>query len=261
MKRQVVFITGASRGLGKKLAEKFVQEGSVVYSGVRDLSKAPQGTHPVHLDLEKEGTLIQAVKTIIASQGKIDILINNAGIAYVGPVDSMTLQEAHHQFEVNFFGPFRLTQLILPHMRKQCSGKILFISSVRAVDSGAYIGLYSASKAALEAIAFDWAATLSKWNISVSIAQPGPIDTGIEFKTGQYFTQNPYPSLGKLSLDLQPTEDVCNVIMEKLQDPRSTFKFQSSDAVTAIIGQHLQDPTGKKWLQNQKDVFSKLNQP
>ena len=187
MKQKVVFITGASRGLGKALAEKFLEENYIVCSGVRDLSKAPKGTHPIALDLTREKTLSQAVNDIISSYGKIDLLINNAGIAYVGPVDSMTMEEARDLFEVNFFGPFRLTQLILPYMRKQKSGKILFVSSTKAVESGAYIGMYSASKAALEAIAFDWAVTLSKWNISVSVAQPGPIDTGIEFKHGNYF--------------------------------------------------------------------------
>jgi len=75
-------------------------------------------------------------------------------------------------------------------LRKQHSGKILFISSDKAVDSGAYIGLYSASKAAIEAIAFDWAVTLSKWNIFVSVMQPGPIATGIELKQGSYFNND-----------------------------------------------------------------------
>lgn len=255
MKKQTVFITGASRGLGKALAEKFIEENYIVFSGVRDITKAPKGSQPILLDLSKEESIDQAVKQVVKKSEKLDILIHNAGIAYVGPVDSMTLEEARSLFEVNFFGPFRLTQLLLPYMRKQRSGKILFVSSIRAVDSGAHIGLYSASKAALESIAFDWAITLSQWNISVSVVQPGPIDTGIELHRGQYFkNEDPYPPLGNISLDLQPVDQVCEVIVEKLKANELPFKFQTSAMGTDTSSMHLTDPSGNERLKSQKKI-------
>ncbi|CCB87868.1 putative short chain dehydrogenase/reductase family protein (plasmid) [Simkania negevensis Z] len=256
MKKQIIFITGASKGLGKALAKKFIEEGNTVYCGVRNTSAAPNGSYPVFLDLTIEVSLINAVNHIIKTSGKIDILIHNAGIAFVGPVDSMTLEESRRMFEVNFFAPFRLTQLFLPYFRKQRYGKILFVSSIRAIDSGAYIGLYSASKAALESIAFDWAVTLSRWNIIVSVVQPGPIDTGIELQTGHYFhDNNPYPPLENISLDLQPVDQVCEVIVEKLKAKELPFKFQTNIEGAKTANKHLIDPSWNEWCKAQKSFF------
>ncbi|QVL57775.1 MAG: SDR family NAD(P)-dependent oxidoreductase [Simkaniaceae bacterium] len=254
MTKKVALITGASKGLGKALAEALSKH-YTIYAGVRDTSKAPEGTLPIHLDLTKEETLTQAVDHIIIHHQKIDLLIHNAGVCYVGPVDSFTPQEVQHQFQVNFFGPLQLTQLILPHMRKQKSGKILFISSIRAVDSGPYIGVYSASKAALEAAALDWAVTLSPWNISVSIFQPGPINTGIEFKHGTHFETSPYPPLKNFSLDLQSTPDVCKAILDQLNNPTPPFIAQSNSSTTKEAQKILKDSTGNTHLNAEKSWF------
>lgn len=252
MNKPIVFITGASRGLGKALATK-LSENHIVYSGVRNLSDAPPNTLPIHLDLTREDSMQEAINHIIQNHHHIDTLIHNAGICYVGPVDSMTPEEAHHQFQVNFFGPLRLTQLALPHMRKRKSGHILFISSDKAIDSGPYIGLYSASKAALEATATDWATSLTPWNITVSIFQPGPINTNIPFHQGTYFTENPYPPLKNFTLQTQSTEEVCNAILKHLSS--STFKSQSSPSVTKTLKTHLTDPSGNTLLSSQKAWF------
>lgn len=256
MTKKIALITGASKGLGRALATS-LSENYIVYSGVRDISKAPEKTLPIHLDLTDKETLSKAVDHIITHHKKIDLLIHNAGVCYVGPVDSMTSQETKHQFQVNFFGPLELTQLILPHMRNEKSGKILFITSIRAVDSGPYIGVYSASKAALEATALDWAVTLSPWNISVSVFQPGPTNTGIEFKQGTHFKNSPYPQLKDFSLELQPTEDVCKAIVNQLNNPHPPFLAQSHPTTTNEAQKILKDPTGnthfnegKTWFQN-----------
>lgn len=252
MKKPVVLITGASRGLGKALATT-LSENYIVYSGVRNLLDAPPNTLPIHLDLTQEDSMEQVIDRIIQNHHSIDILIHNAGICYIGPVDSMTPEEAQHQFQVNFFGPVRLTQLALPYMRKQKSGHILFISSNKAVDSGPYIGLYSASKAALEAVATDWAITLTPWDISVSIFQPGPINTNIPLIRGTYFKQNPYPPLKRFSLQTQPTEEVCTAILKHLNS--SSFKSQSSPTITKDLKNHLTDPSGNTLLSSQKSWF------
>ena len=254
MTKNIVLIIGASKGLGKSLVQSLSKQ-YIVYAGVRDTSKAPKGTLPIHLDLTKEETLTQAVDHIINHHQKIDLLIHNAGVCYIGPVDSFTPQETKNQFQVNFFGPLQLTQLILPHMRKQNSGKILFISSIRAVDSGPYIGVYSASKSALEAAALDWAVTLTPWNISVSIFQPGPINTGIEFKQGTQFKASPYPPLKNFSLDLQPTENVCKAILDHLHHPNPPFKAQSHPSTTEEAKKILKDPTGNIHLNAEKSWF------
>jgi len=165
MIKKVILVTGASRGLGKNLAQALAKEGHIVYSGVRNIKKAPKNTIGIRLDLKCEKSLKRCVQQIIKTHHKIDMLINNAGIAYDCGVDCLKMTEIKELFEVNFFGAFRLTQLVLPYMRQKRNGRILFISSIRGIENFAYMGAYSASKAALEAIAFDWAVTLSKWSL------------------------------------------------------------------------------------------------
>lgn len=254
MKEPVVLVTGASRGLGKAIAISLVENGYCVYAGVRDLNQAPEGTIPIWVDLTNEDSLRLCVQQLIKESGKIDVLINNAAIAYFGGVDTMTVKEARDLFEVNFFGNFLLTQLFLPHMRQQMQGKVFFISSIRGVESCAYMGMYSASKAALEAIAFDWAVTLSKWNITVSVVQPGPLNTGIDIKHGTYFAanENPYNSYGDFNLDLQPVEEAAKVIVERILDCSPPFRFQTCEFSKKVVEKHLKDGSGMDWYLEQK---------
>lgn len=254
MKGKVVLVTGASGGLGRTIVAQLLKEGCSVISGVRSIDKASLGTHPIVLNLTDEDSLEKGVDQIIKKFGKIDIIIHNAGVACAGPVDSFTIKEARELFDVNVFGPFRLTQLALPFMRERMFGKIVFVSSVRAVDSGAFIGLYSASKSALESMAFDWAITLSKWNIEVSVFQPGPIATNIELKHGSYFKEgSPYPSLKNFSLDLQNPNEVAQALVSHLKSENPSYKLQSSEQIKGIVGKHLIDPTGNQWKREQID--------
>lgn len=254
MRETVVLVTGASRGLGRAIAILLVKRGYRVYAGVRELKDAPDETIPVWIDLTNERSLCLCAEKIIGENGRIDILINNAAIAYFGGVDTMTIKEARDLFEVNFFGTFFLTQLFLPYMRQQRQGKIFFVSSIRGVESCAYMGMYSASKAALEAIAFDWAVTLSRWNIVVSVIQPGPLNTGIDIKHGSYFSpdENPYAPYGEFNLDLQSVEEAAKVILEKILDPSPPFRFQTDEYSKKIVDKHLRDYSGMDWFLEQK---------
>ena len=255
MDQNVVLISGTSRGLGKVLAEELVKRNYHVYSGVREIDHAPKGTTPLLLDVTKEEQIEEGVKRVIAESGKIDFLIHNAAIAYYGAAESMTLDQVKDLFTVNLFGAFRLTQQALPFMRSRRSGKILFVSSIRAIESCAYMGMYSASKAALEAYAFDLAATLVKWNISVSVIQPGPMDTGIELKEGSHFKDpknNPYLPYGHVELIVQSTREVGTKIAELLTAPSAPFRVQTNSFSKECVAKHLKDPTGMKWLEEQQ---------
>lgn len=255
MDKKVALITGASRGLGKVLAEELVSAGYFVYAGVRDLIKAPESTSSILLDMACEEDLQNCVKTIIEEKGKIDLLIHNAAEAYWGAADSLTLAEARQLFEVNVMGPFRLTQLVLPYMRDKRSGRITFISSIRAVESCAFMGMYSGSKAALEAIAFDWAATCHQWNLLVSVVEPGPLDTNIVLKHGSYFPSekdNPYLPYGDVSLTVQPVNKAAEAIIEHLQDPNPPFRFQTNLFSKEVALKHLKDSTGRQWCEEQR---------
>ena len=261
--KKVVLITGASRGLGNILANDLIGYGYRVYGGVRPgYKKKADLFFPVFLDLTREEDLQKCVDEIVKRENQIDILIQNAGLLYAGAPDTFTLEEIHYLFEVNVFGPVQLTQLVLPHMRKQKQGKIIFIGSIRGVESHAYRGLYSSTKAAIESIAFDWAVSLSSWNIKVTVIEPGPLSTNPSVIQGSYFDSklNPYPHIQDFKLIWQSPYEIAPLIREILDDPNPYFRYQTNSVVQERISSHLQDTTGQKWFNEQKRWFDESTQ-
>ena len=255
--KKIIFITGASKGLGKIVTQGLIKQGHTVYAGVRNLATAPVDAIPLVLDLRDENTMSEAIQHIIREEGVLDVLIHNAGIAYYGPVDSLTVSEAQDLFQVNFFGPFRLSQLALPYMREKKSGRMLFVSSIRGIESLGLMGLYSASKASIEAIAFDWAVTLAKWGIIVSVLQPGPMDTGIHINHGTFFTEqeNPYLPYPKVDVIWESSQHTCDKILEWIDIASPDFRIQSTSFAKNTVDKHLKDSSGKQWYGEQYRLF------
>ena len=133
--KKVVLITGASSGIGKSTAKQLLKEGHTVYGAARRVEKMTdlknEGAHIIALDVADDSSMVAAVNQIINEQGGIDVLVNNAGYGSYGAIEDVEISEAKRQFEVNIFGLARLTQLVLPYMRKNRSGKIINISSKR----------------------------------------------------------------------------------------------------------------------------------
>lgn len=255
MSEKIALVTGATKGLGKALAETLIDLGYIVYAAGRNIANAPEAAIAIELDLANETSIHKCVDQIIHEKGRIDLLVNNAAVAYWGAPDSMTIDEIRNLFEINFFGTIRLTQLVIPYMRENCSGRIVFVSSIRGIESCAYMGMYSATKAAIESVALDWAAALSKWNILVSVVQPGPLDTGIHILHGTHFKQkNPYLPYPEICLQNQDTYEAAHFITKHISDPCPVFRFQTSLSATKIIAKHLIDPSGTKWLNEQKSI-------
>jgi len=122
---KIILITGASSGMGKETALQLIKEGHIVYGAARRVESMKElvdnGGHAIKMDVTNEETIKQGVEQLIQEQGKIDILINNAGYAIYGAVEDTSMEDARRQFELNIFGLARLTQLVLPHMRKRLS--------------------------------------------------------------------------------------------------------------------------------------------
>lgn len=133
-KEEVVLITGASSGIGYQTAEMLLEQGYRVYGAARRVERMDylkkKGLIPLKLDITQEASIVNLVDKVIDDAGRIDILINNAGYGSYGVIENVSIEEARNQFEVNLFGLARLVQLVLPHMRKNKTGKIINISSM-----------------------------------------------------------------------------------------------------------------------------------
>ncbi len=183
--KQVILITGCSSGLGKFLAEKLSQRGSIVYAGVRNESdkKNLEGfsqekkvlLHPVILDVTRQNTIHAAIKRITTTEKRIDVLINNAGYTLTGPAMSVSMQDFQKLLDVNVLGAFALMQAVYPSMKKNGRGKIINITSLNGLLALPNFSLYSASKFALQALSIAMRYELQKERIWITTLAPGAI--------------------------------------------------------------------------------------
>lgn len=181
MKKKVILITGASSGMGKAFALQLLEEGHKVYGAARRVERMQdleeKGGTALAADLTQEKDLQKAVDQIISAEGRIDVLINNAGYAIYGAVEETAIEEARRQFEVNLFGLGALTQMVLPHMRAAGTGQIINISSMGGKMYTPLGAWYHASKHALEGWSDVLRLELKPKGIDVVLIEPGIIST------------------------------------------------------------------------------------
>ena len=176
-----VLITGASSGIGKATAETLLKAGYSVYAAARRIEKMrdleSQGAKLVKIDVTDEASMTSGINSILAEAGSIDVLVNNAGYGSYGALEDVPLDEARRQFEVNIFGLARLTQLVLPKMRENKSGKIINISSMGGKVYSQFGAWYHATKHALEGLSDCLRLETAPFGIDVIIIEPGGIKT------------------------------------------------------------------------------------
>ena len=178
---KVILITGASSGIGKDTALSLIKEGHVVYGVARRLEMMKDivraGGHAVKMDILKERNIDDVVNQIIKEQSRVDVLINNAGYGLWGAVETISIDEARRQFDVNIFGLAYLTKKIIPIMRKQKSGKIINMSSMGGKVYTPFGAWYHATKYALEGWSDCLRIELKSFGIDVILIEPGVIKT------------------------------------------------------------------------------------
>ncbi len=179
--KKIVLLTGASSGIGYKTAELLASLDYKVYGAARRVEKMASlsvlGITPIEMDVTDEISINQAVQKIIDQEGRIDVLINNAGYGSYGAIENVTLEEAKRQFDTNLFGVARLVQLVMPYMREQHAGKIINISSM-AGRVTTYMGAwYHATKYALEAFSDALRMEVKPFGVAVVLVEPGGIKT------------------------------------------------------------------------------------
>lgn len=178
---KTALVTGASSGIGRETALLLNEHGYTVYAAARRKEKmtdlAAKGIRTLYMDVEMDGSMVEAVRQILAEQDGIDVLVNNAGYGIYGTVEDVPMSEARRQFDVNVFGLARMCQLVLPSMRERGRGRIVNISSVAGRMSIALGAWYHASKHAVEAISDSLRNEVKDFGIQVVIVEPGIIDT------------------------------------------------------------------------------------
>ncbi len=187
-----ILITGSSSGFGKLIAETLAKDGHTVFASMRNVNgknaetasalsdwskKKGLSLNVVELDVTEDASINKAIQYIISANGKIDVVINNAGILSVGLNETLSTENVKHLFDVNVFGAFRVTKAALPFMRKQGSGLFIHISSINGRSIVPFTGVYCATKYALEALAESFRYDLATQGIDSVIVEPGAFPT------------------------------------------------------------------------------------
>jgi len=177
---KVVLVTGGSSGIGKSIAVYLKDKGYTVYGTSRNPDNYPDSpVSLVAMDVKDAQSINLAVDQIIEKESRLDVLINNAGVGITGPVEETPMNEIHGAMDTNFYGPLRVLQSVLPHMRERKSGRIINITSIAGYMGLPYRGIYSASKGALEIVTEAYRMECAHLNIHFSNVAPGDFATNI----------------------------------------------------------------------------------
>jgi NAD(P)-dependent dehydrogenase (short-subunit alcohol dehydrogenase family) len=185
-----IIITGSSSGFGLKAAKDFADKGNQVFATMRKPDgknaekKAELEGHSDHIkvidmDVTKKTSVKEAMANILAEAGRVDILINNAGIMYLGITEAFSVEQARFQMETNYFGAIRVMQAVLPNMRKSGDGLIINTSSLVGRMSPPFFGTYTATKHALEGYTQALRYEVSPFGVDIVLVEPGPFGTGL----------------------------------------------------------------------------------
>lgn len=181
LKQKIALITGASSGIGMETALELHARGFIVYGAARRkdkmLSLSEKGIHTVSLDLTDEASISSCVNAILQKEGRIDVLVNNAGYGFYGAIEDVPMEEARRQVEVNLFGLAHMIKLVLPTMRKNKYGKIVNVSSVGGKVASSFGGWYHATKFAVEGFSDSLRMEVAPFGIDVILIEPGGIKT------------------------------------------------------------------------------------
>jgi NAD(P)-dependent dehydrogenase (short-subunit alcohol dehydrogenase family) len=247
-----ILITGASRGIGRGSAVALAARGHEIIATARDV--ASLADVPAALRLSLDVTDQASVDSALARAGHVDVLVSNAGATVRAPLETVPLEEVQRIIEVNTLGSLRVAQAVLPGMRAQGSGQILFISSIQGRLVLPLIGTYAISKWALEALAETLAVETGHFGISVHVLQPGAVASGGAERAPVYIDEaNPYrPLLGKIAaFRAAPisVEEVAGAVAETVdQGSTAAFRIPVGEAATKILAARKAAPEDTPFL-------------
>ncbi|MGH7989618.1 MAG: oxidoreductase [Limisphaerales bacterium] len=174
LSNKTALVTGVSSGIGREIAQRLAGRGARVFGAVRD----PMSTKPIHgveivrMDVTDDASVSEAIQSILQKAGSVHILVNNAGYSLMGALEETSLAEARQQFETNFFGVLRVTNAVLPEMRQAAQGRIVNISSVVGFIPAPYMGIYAASKHAVEGYTWTLDHEVRRFGVRAVLVEP-----------------------------------------------------------------------------------------
>lgn len=257
---QSVLITGATDGLGKAAALLLAERGYRVFAAGRSPQKrgeldriAAQKGWPLEtleMDVREDASVQRAVQTVLEKNGALNVLINNAGVAYIATIEDLSIDDWRRQFETNVFGVLRVTQAVLPHMRERRKGRIIIMSSVAGLVTVPGQGAYSSSKHAIEAVGNALRLELLPFGIHTVLIEPGMIRTGIQqaaqdlakpyeerVQSGLYAQlYAAFLATAKASTKNSTTtpEDCARIILRAIEDPQPKARYGVTPTATLI---------------------------
>ena len=249
----VVLITGCSTGLGFATAETMARAGHQVYATMRNPQRAPElgqlaerDNLPITIlpmDVDSDESVSAAIGEVLAQAGQIDVLVNNAGIGPLGPIEEAPFADFRAIMETNYFGVLRCIRATLPGMRERGAGCIITVSSVAGKLYSPYHSAYCASKAAVEALCECLAGEVGPLGIQVALIQPGVIDTPIIDKNSPIATDTKYPNeirlrayLGASRDNHAPASMVAEVVLAIATGQQTTFRNPVGPDAGPLLG-------------------------
>lgn len=244
---KTILITGAASGLGQTTAVYLAKQGYQVFASMRDLNSRNQASShfyqqlaqqqqltlfPLELDICSESSINQALEQIYQRAGSLDVIIQNAGLGALGFIESFSVQQAQQVFEVNTLGPLRLTNAALPYLRRQPQSQIIYLSSAAGRLCFPFLGLYNASKFALEALVESYSYELTPFNIDVSLIEPGAYPSELHNKRLQPEHPDCLTQYGNLQ---QAPDAMVAAMMNLMNSSDAPDPLEISRAIEALI--------------------------
>jgi len=249
--QKVVLITGASSGVGQSTARLLSQNGYRVFGTSRNPSgaKAIPTVQMLALDVRADASVSACVAAVLGQAGRLDVLVNNAAYELAGALEETSLEEAKAQFETNFFGVVRMVRAVLPSMRGQKQGRIVNVSSLSGVSSIPFMGIYSASKFALEGYTEALRMELKPFDIHVSLTEAGFLKTPMmdkrqvsagRLKEYDPWRQRAFAAIREQEEKSSGPELVAQTLLEIISSPAPRLRY--------LIGPQAKFVAGVKWF-------------
>ncbi|XP_027054083.1 retinol dehydrogenase 8-like [Pocillopora damicornis] len=285
MAEKIVLISGCSSGIGLSTAILLASDQCKrfkVYATMRNLEKKKEleerGKHILGdtlfiraMDVCSDDSVNAIVQELVSAHQRIDVVINNAGVGYFGPLEVQSMDSVRSIFETNFFGVLRLTRAALPCMKSNKEGHIICVSSMGGINGVPFNGVYCASKFAVEGLCESLAPLLKTFNVRCSVIEPGPVSTSfvanaqmtesdthpeeVDDETKQLLNNCIKKMRGAFSTMVQTPDEIAQVILAALDAERPHFRYQTNKNYASSAANKLVDITGDKSMETMHQRF------